>query len=98
MLYVLSKVYQVALLVTKLKMGCGTVKSVCFFLWSVKSVFLLPWDIYTDVRLAETHFSNGNTWWGTMTVIFLTPSLVFPYHYYQILKGATTNLTKIYLS
>ena len=67
-------------------MGCGTIKNVCSFLWSLKSVFLLPWDIYTDVRLAETHFRNGNQLWGTMTVIFLTPSLLFPYHYYQILK------------
>ena len=66
-------------------MGCGTVKNVFSFLWSLKSVFLLPWDIYTDVRLAETHFRNGNQFWGTMTVIFLTPSLLFPYYYYQIL-------------
>ena len=56
------------------------------FLWSVKSVFLLPWDIYTDVRLAETHFRNGNTMWGVLTTIFLLPSLLFPFHYFQILK------------
>ena len=41
-------------------MGWRKVKNICSFLWSVKSVFLLPWDIYTDVRLAETHFRNGN--------------------------------------
>ena len=70
---------------TTLRMGCRTVKNVFSFLWSLKSVFLLPWDIYTDVRLAETHFRNGNQLWGTLTVIFLTPSLLFPYHYYQIL-------------
>ena len=59
---------------------------ICVYLWSLKSVFLQPWDINTDVRLSVTHFSNGNPLWGTMTVIFLTPSLLFPYHYYQILK------------
>ena len=69
-----------------LRMGCGTVTNVFSFLWSLKSVFLLPWDIYTDVRLAETHFRNGNQLWGTLTVIFLTPSLLFPYYYYQILR------------
>lgn len=67
-------------------MGWGKVKKICFFLWSVKSVFLLPWDIYTDVRLAMAHWNNGNHMWGVLTFIFLIPSLCFPYHYYHIIK------------
>ena len=62
------------------------VKDVFCFLWSVKSLFLLPWDIYTDVRLALTHFNNGNNKYGIMTTTFLLPSLFFPYHYYTIVK------------
>ena len=67
-------------------MGWKKVKNICFFLWSVKSLFLLPWDIYTDVRLAETHIRNGNHMWGVLTAIFLLPSFLFPYHYFHILK------------
>lgn len=71
---------------TELIMEWGTVKNICLFIWSLKSVFLLPMDIYTDVMLAVTDFNNRNTLWSALTVIFMTPSLLFPYHYYQIIK------------
>ena len=49
-------------------------KKIIFFLWAVKSLVLVPWDIYTDVNLAITHFNNGHmapeevTSLGAMTV------------------------------
>ena len=63
-------------------------KKIPLFLWSVKSLVLVPWDIYTDVNLAITHFNNGHMLWGGLTVTFLLPSLMFPYHYYYIIKFA----------
>ena len=68
------------------------------FLWKLKSLFLVPWDIYTDVRLAVTHLSNGHTGWGAMTITFLLPSLMFPLHYYQILKFTWAKFKILYLS
>ena len=66
----------------------STIKNLGTFLWEVKSLFLVPWDIYTDVKLAITHFGNGHIGWGSLTAACLLPSLMFPYHYYHLLKFA----------
>merc|ERR550534_1321268 len=63
-------------------------KNVGIFLWEVKLLVLVPWDIFTDVKLAVTHFGIGNIGWGSLTVSCLLPSLMFPIHYYQLLKFA----------
>ena len=72
--------------------------NVFLFLWKLKSLFLVPWDIYTDVRLAVTHLSNGHTFWGALTITFLLPSLVFPLHYYQILKFTVAKFRILFVS
>ena len=61
----------------------STIKNIGLYLWLVKSLFLVPWDIYTDVKLAITHFGNGHIMWGSLTSACLLPSLIFPYHYYM---------------
>ena len=68
------------------------------FLWSVKSLVLVPWDIYTDVNLAITHFNNGHMLWGGLTVTFLLPSLMFPYHYFHIIKFAVAKFRFLFKS
>ena len=67
-------------------------KKITFFLWAVKSLVLVPWDIYTDVNLAITHCNNGHMVWGGLTVTFLLPSLMLPYHYFHIIKFAVDML------
>ena len=64
------------------------VKDIFLYLFSVKSLVLVPLDIYTDVKLAITHFGNGHVMWGTLTSVCLLPSLMFPYHYFHLLKFA----------
>ena len=66
----------------------STIKNIGLYLWLVKSLFLVPWDIYTDVKLAITHFGNGHFIWGSLTSACLLPSLMFPYRYYMLLKFA----------
>ena len=73
-------------------------KKIPLFLWSVKSLVLVPWDIYTDVNLAITHFNNGHMVWGGLTVTFLLPSLMFPYHYYHIIKFAVDKFKFLFKS
>ena len=73
-------------------------KNIPLFLWSVKSLFLVPWDIYTDVTLAFTHLKNGHKLWGGLTVTFLLPSLMLPFHYYSILKFAVTKFKVLFRS
>ena len=67
------------------------------YLWLVKSLFIVPWDICTDVRLAITHFSNGHVVWGSLTTACLLPSLMFPYHYYMLLKFAVYKFRILFL-
>ena len=73
------------------------IKNVGLYLWLVKSLFLVPWDIYTDVKLAITHFGNGHVLWGSLTTACLLPSLMFPYHYYQLLKFAVYKFRILFL-
>ena len=75
----------------------STIKNVVLYLWLVKSLFLMPWDIYTDVKLAITHFGNGHVVWGSLTTVFLLPSLMFPYHYYMLLKFAVYKFRILFL-
>ena len=67
------------------------------YLWLVKALFIVPWDIYTDVRIAITHFSNGHVVWGSLTTACLLPSLMFPYHYYMLLKFAVCKFRILFL-
>ena len=62
------------------------VKNIILYPILVKSLFLEPWNIYTDVKLVIAHFSNGNVGWGSLTIVCLLPSLTFPYHYFWFLK------------
>ena len=64
------------------------VKNIILYPILVKSLFLEPWNIYTDVKLVIAHFSNGNVGWGSLTIVCLLPSLTFPYHYFWFLKYA----------
>ena len=75
----------------------STIKNIGLYLWLVKSLFLVPWDIYTDVKLAITHFGNGHIMWGSLTSACLLPSLMFPYHYYMLLKFAVYKFRILFL-
>ena len=75
----------------------STIKNIGLYLWLVKSLFLVPWDIYTDVKLAITHFNNGHVLWGSLTSACLLPSLMFPYHYYMLLKFAVFKFRILFL-
>ena len=89
---------------SQFKMGSGSqrflaiLKKIPLFLWSVKSLILVPLDIYTDVNLAITHFNNGHMVWGGLTVTFLLPSLMFPYHYFHIIKFAADKFKFLFKS
>ena len=72
-------------------------KNIGLYLWFVKSLFLVPWDIYTDVNLAKTHFDNGHVIWGSLTASCLLPSLMFPYLYFNLLKCAVYKFTFMFL-
>ena len=63
-------------------------KNIVLYLFSVKSLVIVPLDIYTDIKLALTHFDNGHNMWGSLTSVCLLPSLIFPYHYFHLLKFA----------
>ena len=75
----------------------STLKNIGLYLWFVKSLFLVPWDIFTDVKLAITHFSNGHIMWGSLTAACLLPSLMFPYLYFNLLKCAVFKLIFMFL-
>ena len=68
------------------------------FLWSVKSLILVPWAIITDVIVAAAHFKNDNLGWGGLTLTFLLPSLMFPFHYYHIIKFAVDHYKFLFKS
>ena len=74
------------------------VKNIGLFIWSVKSLFLVPYDIFTDVKLAWKHFKDDNLLWAALTATFLLPSLMFPYHYYMILKFVVLKFKFLFLS
>ena len=66
-------------------------------IFSVKDLILETWNIYSDVKLAIHHFSNGNVGWGSLTIIFLLPFLIFfPYHYKYLLKNAWHDLKVLF--
>ena len=69
-------------------MNFSRLKIFGLYLWSLKSLILVPWDIYTDINLANAHFENGHDVWGCLTIAFLLPSLLFPLHYWHLLKFA----------
>ena len=49
---------------------------VASLLWTHKNLILFPVDVYFDGVQAYSHFINGNTWWGVLTVVFiLLPNL-----------------------
>lgn len=49
--------------------------------WSLVSAFLAPLtyviDVGTDLNLARSHFSKGDTWWGTLTIILVILPSIF---------------------
>ena len=79
--------------------GCQqSLLNIPIFLWSVKSLILVPWAIFTDIILAAAHFKNGNLGWGGLSLTFLLPSLVFPFHYYHIIKFAVDQFKFLFKS
>ena len=75
-----------------------SVANIPLFLWSVKSLILVPWAIITDVLLAIAHFNNGNPGWGGLSVTFLLPSLMFPFHYYHVIMFAVAKFKFLFKS
>ena len=47
------------------------------YLWAVKSLFLLPYDVFGDGLMAYTHYENGDMSWFGLTVAFM----ILPYLY-----------------
>ncbi|CAL4068483.1 unnamed protein product, partial [Meganyctiphanes norvegica] len=45
-------------------------------LLSIISLFLYVLDLVTDINTAVHHFSNGDYWWGSLTVIFIVLPLI----------------------
>ena len=47
------------------------------YLWAVKSLFLLPFDVGSDGLMASTHYENGDLSWFCLTVALM----ILPYVY-----------------
>ena len=57
---------------------CRISKYGASLLWTHKNLILFSTDVTLDVFQAESHFTNGNFWWGILTVVFIiSPNLIY---------------------
>ena len=59
------------------------------FMWTHKNLILFPLDVLLDCLQAQNHFDQGNTWWCSLTILFIClPNLLY------LLEGLPKLLSK----